>query len=103
MKLLAMPSSSKRWRQPKVDRMVREKRTPTSYTLGVVLLFIPAVLGLLVVFDILPSTTWMRITTVLVIIGCVGVGSYLAWWGKRPRQARAEWIPSKTLPKDEAK
>ncbi|WP_047692923.1 hypothetical protein [Kocuria sp. ZOR0020] len=81
--------------------MVREKKTPTSYTLGVVLLYVPVALGLLVVFDILASTTWMQITTTVVIIACVGIGSYLAWWGKRPRQARGEWIPSKTLPKDD--
>lgn len=82
--------------------MAYQKKTPASYSVGMVLLFIPSFIGVLLVFDALPDRTWIQIAALAVIIGCVGVGSYLAWWGKGPRQARNEWTPSKTLPKDDA-
>lgn len=82
--------------------MIGGKKAPASYTVGLVLLFIPSFLGLLVIFDLLPDAGWAQIATSVAIVGCVGVGSYLAWWGKRPRRARNEWTPSKTLPRDDA-
>lgn len=77
------------------------KENPPSYSWGIALLFLPSVIGLLLVFDLLPGVWWLQVAVVVIIVGCVGVGSYLAWWGKRPRVARGEWTPSETLPEDE--
>lgn len=81
--------------------MVGIKTNPPSYSWGLALLFLPSFIGLLMVFDLLPDAGWVQVAVVVIIVGCVGVGSYLAWWGKRPREARREWTPSETLPEDD--
>lgn len=78
--------------------MAHRTKTPASFTLGLVLLFLPVALGGLTAFGVLPETTWVQVTVVLVIIGCVGTGSYLVFWGKRPSRSRGDWVPSETLP-----
>lgn len=77
-----------------------DRKTPASYSLGLVLLFIPSILGLLSIFEVLPHVRWVQITLTLAIIGCVAAGSYFVW-GKRPRESRREWTPSETLPKSD--
>lgn len=81
----------------------QDAKTPATFTWGMVLLFVPVALGLLsVTFDFF-TATWAQITLVAVIIACVGLGTYLAFWGRRPRRRRGDWLPSETLPQDEAK
>ena len=80
--------------------MATQKMSTASYTAGTVLLFVPVVLGALLAFDVLPQTTPVRVAVVVGIIGCVGAGSYLAWWGRQPSKRRGEWRPSQTLPRD---
>ncbi|WP_019200489.1 hypothetical protein [Tsukamurella sp. 1534] len=74
-----------------------------SFTWGIALLFVPSILGLASLFDLIPHVWWLQLIFVLAIIGCVGIGSYLAWWGKAPRAARGEWRPSWTLPGSDEK
>lgn len=76
-------------------------KSPASYSWGVAILFVPSFIGLALVLGLLPDARWVQILVVVAIIACVGVGSYLAWWGKRPRAARREWTPSATLPEDD--
>lgn len=83
--------------------MAYRTKTPASFTLGLVLLFVPVVIGGLTVLGVLPATTWAQVVIVLVIIGCVGIGSYLAFWGKRPSEGRGDWIPSETLPRSDSR
>ena len=79
------------------------KKNPRSFTWGIALVFVPSILGLASLFDLVPHVWWVQLVFVLTIIGCVGVGSYLAWWGKTPRAARSEWRPSSTLPVSDEK
>lgn len=79
--------------------MVDRAKTPASFTVGMVLLFVPVALGLLSASEMLPQMAWVQVSVVLIIIGCVGGGSYLVFWGRRPSKNRGDWIPSQTLPK----
>lgn len=83
--------------------MEKQVKTPASFSWGIVILFVPIIIGGLSLLGILPAASWVQIATVLVIIGCVGVGTYLVFWGKRPRRHRGDWLPSDTLPKSDSR
>lgn len=70
---------------------------PPYFVLGLVVLFIPVALGLTALTGLVPHTRGAQIGYVLMIIACVGTGSYLAIWGMRPRRRRGDWLPSDTL------
>lgn len=82
--------------------MGKETRTPPTFAWGMVLIFAPTAIGMFSILTDRPTATWAQVLMVIVIIACVGLGTYLAFWGKHPRQQRGDWLPSDTLPKSDA-
>lgn len=86
-----------------VDSVDKHIKTPATFMWGMTLIFTPTVISIFSILTGRPTAPWAQIVMVVVIIACVGLGTYLAFWGKRPRQRRGDWLPSDTIPESNSK